>query len=80
MKKKLMKKLLLNKSTVVSLNNNDMKQLKGGYISAPGFTCYSVCYYCSEPRYCNWQLTMEACTRGCPVATHDCLTEVPCTG
>jgi natural product precursor len=72
MKKKLAKKLLLNKSTVVSLNHNDMKHLRGGYISAPQYTCYSDCYYCSEPRYCDPRLTMEACTNPCPAGTYDC--------
>ncbi len=65
MKKQLNKKLLLNKSTVVSLENREMKSLKGGYISAPGYTCYSECYYCTEARYCNPRLSLEACTVGC---------------
>ena len=53
MKKNLNKKLLLNKKTVVSLESNEMKDMKGGYISAGG-TCMTDCgTYCTYPEYCD---------------------------
>ena len=52
MKKNLNKKLLLNKNTVVSLETKEMKDMKGGYISAGG-TCLSDCADCTNPAYCK---------------------------
>lgn len=54
MKKQLNKKLLLNKTTVVSLEGKEMKDMKGGYISAGGTCLDTDCNtYCTYPEYCK---------------------------
>ncbi len=58
MKKNLSKKLLLNKNTVVSLDSNSLKDMKGGYISAGGTCIDTDCdTYCTYPEYCNINYT-----------------------
>ncbi len=61
MKKQLTKKLLLNKNTVVSLESNEMKDAKGGYLSAAGYTCWTDCAYCTDAQYCSPVYTRVGC-------------------
>lgn len=53
MKKELKRKLSLSKTTIANLVNNEMQQVKGGYIS---FTCPDITPFCP---------TEEGCTTGC---------------
>jgi len=61
--KKFDKKLTLNKKTISSLNNGQMKHVYGGEVSnvayrkryvaiTPPFTCYS-CPNCPDPSICH---------------------------
>ena len=60
MKKNLSKKLLLNKVTIVSLDEREMRHMKGGHISAGG-TCVTDCDHCTDPIYCGPIPTVSGC-------------------
>jgi hypothetical protein len=50
------KKLVLNKKTVVNLNQEDLQSIKGGYEKTTLYWCVSR-NYCSElPRICETRL------------------------
>lgn len=60
MKKRLNKKLFLNKSTVVSLESKEMKHANGGKGSFY-YTCITACLFCTDPEYCDMTAT-RTCT------------------
>jgi hypothetical protein len=66
--------LLLNKKTVANLNNNEKKNLKGGFIVYPTSYVGSFCYTCN----CAGGGS-ETCATVCGTCATDCGTCDTCT-
>lgn len=60
-----MKKLKLNKEVISNISNNEMKNLKGGYLGFFTTGCTDGCTG-TVTFHTAWRCTKSACTTDCP--------------